>query len=219
MDLPTRFAESPSFVLDAGDTIPPNIDPSTISLVGGFLLATLASLMSNPRNTVSAPDNNEGVSLHSTGSDFNRDQEWTTVETVLIRYNTVFAVNGSFPLYVARTKIGYDAAVCVQKYEPWIIEVYNTTFASPSILRIVEKGNGSTSAPLSGHNVFQGTTVAGTRYLNTTGKSYTFKAAHGNAIHQMMKINDGGDGQYWHYVPTPTVGHVRVPPYTISFLT
>ena len=206
MDLPTRFAQSPSFILEAGDTIPSNIDPSTISIVGGFLSAPLAPFTSNPCTTVSAPDNGEGVTLHSTISEFFRGQEWTTVETVLIRYNAVFAINGSFPVYVSKINTGYDAAVCVQKYEPWIVEAYNTTFASPSVLRLVEKGDGSTSQPPNG--TIRGPPIAGTRYLNTTEKSYTFNAAHGNGIHQMMKINDGGNEQFWRYVPTPTVGPV-----------
>ena len=216
--LSTRFANPFSFTPEAGDTIPSNIDLSTISLVCGFLSTPLASFTSDPHNTVITPANGEGVNLYSTYSYFNRDQEWTTVETVLIRYDTRYAPNGSFPVYFDGngTRIGYDAAVCVQTYEPWIIEAYNTTFGSPSALRIVEKGDGSTSLSPSGN--IRGAPIANTRYLNTTGKASTFNAAHNNAIHQMMKINDGGNVEYRQYAPTPTVGHVRVLPCTTLLL-
>ena len=140
------------------------------------------------------------------------DYEWTTVETVLIRYRADFVTNGTFPVYSNNTRgweIGYDAAVCVQKYEPWIIEAYNASFASPSILQIVEKENSSTSSP-SGR--IKGTPVASTRYLNISKKSFTFNIAHGNGVRQMMKVNSDD------YTPTTIVGPV-VSPRTTFLLT
>ena len=148
-------------------------------------------------------------------------QGWTTVETVLIRLNTSFTPSGRFPVYYSNaslpdangvaTRIGYDAAVCVQKYEPWIIEAYNTSVGSPSALRIVEKEYAGTSSPPSGN--IQGFPIADTRYLNTTGKNPAFFVAHDNSINQMVKDN----GRDHYYVPSPTVGPV-IPPRTF-FLT
>jgi len=37
------------------------------------------------------------------------------------------------------TFIGYDAAVCLELYEPWVLEVYNSSFGFPSSMRIVDK--------------------------------------------------------------------------------
>jgi hypothetical protein len=138
------------------------------------------------------------------------DQGWTTVETVLIRLNTSFTPSGRFPVYSntslpdangVETRIGYDAAVCVQKYEPWFIEAYNTSIGSPTLLRIVEKCYSNTSLP-SGH--IRGGPIVNTRDLNTTGKNPAFFVAHDNSINQMVKDN----GRDRDYVPSPTVRRV-----------
>ena len=201
MDLPHRFAEEDFTGLGVdNDTIPSNVDPSTISYVGEFLFAPLAFFTPNLCSTVGSSDNGRAVSLYSTKSHLDLDYEWSTVETVLIRFDTRSTTNGTFPVHAENTagwEIGYDAAVCVQKYEPWIVEAYNATFASPSILRLVEKGNGSTSSP---SGKIRGTPIASTRYLNASNKKFTFDAAHGNGIRQMMKVN------YGYYAPSPIVG-------------
>ena len=149
-------------------------------------------------------DNGASVSLDHVPLNAS-DHAWTTLETVLIRISTGWATNGSFPVYskVAQGfEVGYDAAVCVQKYEPWIVEVYNTPFAPPSILRIVEKGSSNTSSP-SGNIL--GPPIENTRYLNTSSKYRAFDQAHGNGIGQMRRTN------YEilpYYLPAPTVGPV-----------
>ena len=141
---------------------------------------------------------------------------WVTVETTLIQLNTAYTPAGRFPVYSneslpdangAETRIGYDAAVCVRKYEPWIIEAYGTSIISPSTLRIVDKGNNST--PVSPSGIIQGAQIANTRHLNTTGKDAPFSMAHSNSINQMFDDDDLGTD----YTLTPTVGPV-VPPRT-----
>jgi len=97
-------------------------------------------------------------------------------------------------------ELGYDAAVCIQKYEPWIIEAYNTSLAPPSILRIVEKWDGSTSLSPGGN--IQGPPIAGTRYLNTSSKVHSFKAA---LINGGLKLVRSNEDFLRDYVPTPTV--------------
>lgn len=135
------------------------------------------------------------------------DQAWTTVETVIIRLNTSFTPSGRFPVYSVRdangvqTRIGYDAAVCVERYEPWIIEAYNTSFGSPATLRIFEKGYGNASLA---SGKIRGDPIPSTRYLNTTGKDPAFFVAHSNSVNQMVKDN----GRDFPYVPSPTVGPV-----------
>ena len=41
MDLPAGFASSPFFMIDENDTVPPNIDRSTIAWIGEFILVSL----------------------------------------------------------------------------------------------------------------------------------------------------------------------------------
>jgi len=143
-----------------------------------------------------------------------------TVESVLIQLNTSFTPSGRFPVYGepvsngngTETRIGCDVAVCIQKYEPWIVETYNTSIASPSILRIVGKGDGSTLLPPSGN--IRGAPVASTRHLNTEGKDHAFTVAYGSTVNLVWKDNNlGGE-----YTPTPTVGPVT-PPRTTFLLT
>ena len=138
----------------------------------------------------------------------NADQGWTTVETVLVRLNTSYTPSGRFPIHSSEsvpdangteTRIGYDAVVCVEKYDPWIVEAYNTSVGSPTILRIVESGYGNTSLP---SGKIQGYPIQNTRYLNTTNKNSAFYVAHDNSINQMVKDN----GRDLFYVPSPTVG-------------
>ena len=213
MDLPLWLEKPNLWALDEKDTIPSNIDPSTISLLREFLLAPPVIFSPNLCTTVGSLDDGKAVSLYSSSSSDDvafrstesgpgQDYQWTTIETVLIRLVIDFEPWGTFPVLSKGTpgwEMGYDAAVCVQKYEPWIIEAYNVSFASPSILRIVEKWNGSTSSP-SGR--IRGTPIASTRYLNKPAKEELFHIAHGHGVSQMMKIN------YEDYVPGPIVGPV-----------
>ena len=219
MDLPTQFTESPLYMVDANDTVPPNIDPSTTSVIGEFLSAPLAFFVSNPRTTAKFPQDGVCVSLQYDEVTSMPDQEWMTIETVLVRINASrYTRYGRFPVKLNETlpsgfevTIGYDAAVCALKYEPWIIEAYNTSTGPPSILRIVEKGSGSTSLSPSGK--IQGDPIANTRYLNKTGKGTVFNSARGNSVYQIVK-DDGLDSYY----PSPPVGLIG-PPRTKLLLT
>lgn len=222
MDLPEQLGTPDLTLLDANDTIPSNIDPSTISYVSESLWPPPTFFVSNSYTAVKWWDNGVAHSFH-TRTILNlgsiSDRGWTTVETVLIRLNTSFTPSGRFPVYSneslpdangVETWIGYDAAVCVEKYEPWIIEAYNMTIGSPTALRIIDRGDGSTSLSPSGN--IRGHPIANTRYLNATGKNSAFFVAHDNSINQMVKDN----GRDRPYVPSPTVGLV-VPSHITSF--
>jgi len=136
--------------------------------------------------TVQAPDNNEGVSLTSIVDDYlpsDGNRGWTSIEAVIVRFNTSFTPSGHCPVRANKTalnglvtNLGYDAAVCAQKYEPWIIEAYNTSTGSVSALRIVGGGDGSVSISPSG-SIEGGAPIVNTRYLNTTGKSLAFSGS------------------------------------------
>jgi hypothetical protein len=156
-----------SSVLKLNDTLPPGLNVADTALGGtGHAHVTSAapdvypgafydhgaahSFMSNPltmgiyRVTVSGrfPDRYSHVGQEGTG--------FITVEHVLVRLNTSYAPAGKF----LRTSdssvpdkdgipsfIGYDAAVCLQLFEPWILETYNSTIGLPSSIRLVGPGN------------------------------------------------------------------------------
>jgi len=223
MDLPAKLTKPDLSGLDVNYTTPSNIDPSKISVLGEFLSAPLTFFKSNPCSTV-RPNGREGFFIlpitHAAG-----DHGWTTVEAAILQLNTSLTPSGHFPVYLNKsssdasgmeTRIGYDAAVCVHKYEPWIIETYNTSTGSSSALQIVEKGDGSTSLLPSGN--IRGARITTNRYLNTTGKDSVFHVAHGNGIDRMSEaVTDHGNFLGF-YIPSPTVGPT-VHPYQTCLLT
>jgi hypothetical protein len=103
------------------------------------------------------------------------------VEQVLIRLNTTYTPNGTFGIlsdmavpdvYGNLTRIGYDAAVCLQLFEPWIVETYNATTGTPVARRILGPGNEVRSFDNDGsHEKKFGPTISSTeveRQLNST---------------------------------------------------
>ena len=88
------------------------------------------------------------VALNRTGAD---GKGWISLEHILIRLNTTYTPNGTFPVLSAQsipdtvtgnpTYIGYDAVVCLQLFEPWVVEMYNST-TGPSTFRITGKAAG-----------------------------------------------------------------------------
>ena len=218
MDLPVPLTKPDLSRLAANDTIPSNIDLSTISFIGKFLSVPLSfsvSYLSTKAGWYGMP-----ITFNSTMPYTTSNPGWATVEAVLMQLNTSLTPSGRFSVYSdlpdTNTRIGYDAAVCVQLYEPWIIEAYNTSTGSPSALRIVEKGDGSTSLPPSGH--IQGTPIANTRYLNATGKDIVFSFAQHNSIAQMWEIKFNRTETWGKFIPPPIVGPV-VPPQRTLLLT
>ena len=219
MDLPTQFTE-PNLALKDNDTIPSNIDPSTISYVGEFSLASLAFFLFNPYATESEWQSGQSVTFNTTIPHATSSQGWTTIEHVLMRIDTNFTPSGRFPVYwddpSTQQRIGLDVAICVQKYEPWIIEVHNTSTGSPSALRIVGKGDDSTS-PLPSGNI-RGPPITNTRYLNTTGKDAAFSLAHGNSYIRTFQLDFTRNESWFNYTPPPLVSPI-VPPRAAFLLT
>jgi hypothetical protein len=214
MNLPASL-KKPDLSRLENNTIPSDIDPSKVSYLRELLIFS-TTFVSNIRNAVKWWENGVAHSFQSrlipdTGAVGN--QGWTSVETLLIRLNTLFTPFGRFPVHsdapvangLPKAMMGYDAAVCVERYEPWIIEAYNTSVGFPtwSIQRVVGKGYGNTPLP-SGQ--IQGDSIPnGTRYLNTTGKDPAFQMLHENCIVEMVRGNGLGGGRY---VPSLMVGHI-----------
>jgi len=105
------------------------------------------------------------------------ENEWIVVETVLVRLSNSYAPNAHFPLSTVNpdelsSSIGYDAVVCVKMYEPWIVQIYNSSLGVPTTMTIVGKSAttdfetdyGNRGAPLDSY----------TRALNSTDKYWAF---------------------------------------------
>jgi hypothetical protein len=153
--------------LKLNDTLPPGLNVADTALGGtGHPHVTSAfhdvypgafydngaahSFISTPltmgmyRVTVSGhlPDQYSHVGQEGTG--------FITIEHVLVRLNTSYAPAGKFlrtsDISVpdkngAPSFIGYDAAVCLQLFQPWILETYNSTIGLPISVRLVEPWN------------------------------------------------------------------------------
>ena len=114
-----------------------------------------------------------------------------------VRLNDSFTPNGSFPIYGEpvldsdgmQTRIGYDAAVCVEVYEPWIVETYNSTGRLPTSTRIVGKNNTMADVGYLSSVGRRKSRVGGVeRSLNSSGKLAAFDVAHDNSVNQMIKV-------------------------------
>lgn len=73
---------------------------------------------------------------------------WISVEQVLVRLNSSFTPEGKFLRLSGMsepdengtaTYVGYDAAVCLELFEPWVLETYNSSLGFLTTQRIVDK--------------------------------------------------------------------------------
>lgn len=69
------------------------------------------------------------------------------MEQSLIRLNTSLTPHGQFGVHAMASapnvdgsfaSIGYDAVVCLEIYEPWIVEVFNSSAGLPSSMTIID---------------------------------------------------------------------------------
>ncbi|KAJ6543867.1 hypothetical protein B0H19DRAFT_1168706 [Mycena capillaripes] len=137
-----------------------------------------------------------------------------SIETLLVRLNTTYTPNGKFLTHSdlsvpdisgQNTFIGLDAAVCLELYEPWVLETYNNSIGVPTTIRIVNKGNTIVDVNTA---EFKETNIGSPltdptlkRQLNSTNLFDVYDVAHGNSANQILKDN----GRDSFYVPSPTV--------------
>ncbi|KDQ12525.1 hypothetical protein BOTBODRAFT_34491 [Botryobasidium botryosum FD-172 SS1] len=172
----------------AGDAAPSGLDASTIALAGAF------------------PNNGQPLSFSSTilqpsslPEDYNG---WVNIDILLVRLNTSFVPSGAFAGGKSATGIGYDAAVCVELFTPWVAETYNGT-AATSVPRtngivspggmVIGAGQRDSDKALINGGVRQG--------LSASGKENVFTGMQANARNLLLKDRDPSTNYY----PSPTV--------------
>ncbi|KAK0237139.1 hypothetical protein EDD85DRAFT_771192 [Armillaria nabsnona] len=174
-------------VLQLNDTLPSTVDVNGTAFAAYFYDNDVAhTLKSNP------------VTMGEEGFG------WISIEWVLVRLNTTYSRDGTFAIYSdeyvldkngRETWIGYDAAVCLELYEPYIVETYNSTTGVPSSTGIISQDKEITD---SSDEKRTGNTVTGStikRQLNSTELHYVYETLHGNSVNQMIKDN-GRDASY-----------------------
>ena len=158
-----------SHVLQFNDTLPPNLNVADTAIGGtghphitsvspdmypGAFYDTgdAHSFMSSPL-TMAVHHVAVSASGHLPNQCSHVGQEgwgFITFEHVLVRLNTSYAPAGKF-LQTSNISIldkngkpsfiGYNAAVCLQLFESWILETYNSTTSLPSSIWLVWYGN------------------------------------------------------------------------------
>ena len=133
---------------------------------------------------------------------------WISIETLLLRINDVYAPKGKFQLKpdtlhnttipdgkggMVQGRIGYDAAVCLELFEPYIVEVYNSTMGLPTTMRVISKGGHIADDIVDGAavTVRKGdpiTDTSATRELNSTKLAAVYETLHDNAVNQVLKV-------------------------------
>ena len=203
--------------LASTDTLPSGVSEEEVAYIGAFVLYVGVSIFSADLAPAKFLDNGMAHSFDSfpstTGESGNG---WVGVETVLVRLSDTYSPNVTVPVWSpdlivtssgtsAMGNTGYDAVVCVEMYEPWIVQIYNSSLGVPTTMAIVGKSAstdfevdyGSRSPHLDLY----------TRVLNSTGKVSAYNARYApgsfsferyrpilrscnNAIDQMRKDND-----------------------------
>ncbi|KDQ65143.1 hypothetical protein JAAARDRAFT_168055 [Jaapia argillacea MUCL 33604] len=185
---------NPSAFLSTNDSLPAGVAASNLYSGAKFY-----------SNGVAHSFFSDGFANH--GSDGNG---WTYLEVVLVRLNSSYTPVGHYPVInnvtvldaLGRpTNVGYDAAVCLSLYEPWIVETFNSSIGLPMSTRIVEKGNTISTEHSKGQKMLGKIIQGVTRTLSSTNRWPAYAVAHDNSVNQMIKDN-GRD--IW-YVPNPTL--------------
>jgi hypothetical protein len=119
---------------------------------------------------------------------------WEFLEVYFVRLNTAYAPQGKFPLKYTfsdtynQDTVGFDAVVCLELIEPWIVRVHNSTTASPRTLRVL--GPGGIINDLNGEEERRGERLRSevSRNLTSARKYRAFDVAHRGAIDQISQV-------------------------------
>jgi hypothetical protein len=113
---------------------------------------------------------------------------------VVVRVRRQLARNGTFPFIdatISTNILGYDAAVCLDIVEPWIVEVFNST-RGPTSTRVLGKGGSLEDVPQIGKpkTMLEGDEPDIGRNLNSTDKYYPFRQIHTQSNRGWMLVRE-----------------------------
>ncbi|KAF8599925.1 hypothetical protein BDV93DRAFT_525763 [Ceratobasidium sp. AG-I] len=185
---PTLPAANFTALMEPGDTPPANISEADTAVTSKWW-----------QNGVAHSFKSVPLSMGKDGAG------WLQLEIVLVRLNQAYAPNSSFGVFAypdeayKSSPVGYDVAICIEEYKPYIVDAYNNSAGSPSTIGLLHRGLDFDQAI----NVPQPTWIRdGAQWgINSTGKFAAFAAAHANARNTIVKDN----GRDFAYVPNPTL--------------
>jgi hypothetical protein len=122
------------------------------------------------------------------------DGSYILVDVTLIRLDTRFAPQGEFPVYYnsiysdgTPRPVGYDAIVCVERYTPYIVQVYNTTSGARTTKLLDQKS--SVLTDINGFNNYASKSSNVPDKLVITGKYKSFLVAAQNTINNIYEVS------------------------------
>jgi len=167
-------------LLSTNDMLPSDVSEDEVAYVGAFVLcAIIFSADLSPANFTDSGRAHaiDDYPLPTSGS----GNGWIWTETVLVRLNNSYTPNANFPVWSAdpiedasgfSSRIGYDAAICVKMYEPWIVQIYNSSLGVPTTMNIVGKSASTDFETEDGNRGLRLDSY--TRALNSTDKYWAF---------------------------------------------
>lgn len=181
LSLPDIF-ETPTISLSPNDSLPSTVSEGEVAYIGTFASYVDDTVFHAHPVLAGFWDNGVAHSFHSlTPIKGEAGNGWVATEIVLVRLNDSYVKAASFPVYSEdsivdasgyNSRIGYDAVVCVEMYEPWIVEIYNSSLGVPTTMRIVSKSS-STDYETDDERI--GLHLDSyTRALNSTGKDAAY---------------------------------------------
>jgi hypothetical protein len=128
---------------------------------------------------------------------------WTAALLALIRLDTTFAPQGDFPVYAHNVRdpyknhtiaqIGYDAVVCIERYEPWIVETYVTKNGPKTTELVDRKGslnyqNAPGTSNRTAERLNHKDLASASRNLTSANKMIPFQVASNNSVFGIWKV-------------------------------
>ncbi|CAD6976165.1 unnamed protein product, partial [Tilletia controversa] len=191
---------------DLNNVVPAGTNPADIAIAQRFYANGVAqSFFSTPimAEDEIQPDGSVPDAYKNTPGSAGRG--WVSLEVVLIRLNPELAGPGAKFGMVANVtdnngnfgNVGYDVGVCVERFDPYIVEVYQgRSVQSISILSQAADSSSETGL-LRSSLVSPGSSTN----LSSLGKNAAYTVAHENARNALLK--DNGRDSSW--VPNPTL--------------
>ena len=191
LPLPDSFNTSNSQLstLSPNDTLPSGVSDEGVAYVGAFVLCAGISIFSADLAPASFEDDGVAHSFDRlTGISGESGNGWVGIETVLVRLKNGYAPNATFPVWSTDpiidpsgfTQIGYDAVVCVEMYEPWIVQIYNSSLGIPKTMTIVGK---SATTDFEADDGNRGRHLDSyTRALNSAGKDFAYQVRYADGF-------------------------------------